>query len=52
VNARAAVAPRRADDEIIEAAEILIIRGKEQGRLLESIPWTRELDVGGGARSG
>jgi RNA polymerase primary sigma factor len=33
VNARAAVAPRRADDEIIEAAEILIIRGKEQGRL-------------------
>ena len=33
MNARAAVAPRRADDEVIEAAEILIIRGKEQGRL-------------------
>jgi RNA polymerase primary sigma factor len=33
VNARAAVAPRRADDEVIEAAEILIIRGKEQGHL-------------------
>jgi RNA polymerase primary sigma factor len=33
VNARAAVAPRRADDEVIAAAEILIIRGKEQGRL-------------------
>ena len=27
------MAPRRADDEIVEAAEILIIRGKEQGRL-------------------
>jgi RNA polymerase primary sigma factor len=33
VNARAAAAPRRADDEVVEAAEILIIRGKEQGRL-------------------
>ena len=27
------MAPRRADDEVVEAAEILIIRGKEQGRL-------------------
>jgi len=33
VNARAAVASRRADDEVVVAAEILIIRGKEQGRL-------------------
>jgi RNA polymerase primary sigma factor len=33
VNARAAVASRRADDEVVDAAEILIIRGKEQGRL-------------------
>jgi RNA polymerase primary sigma factor len=32
VNARAAVASRRADDEV-HPAEILIIRGKEQGRL-------------------
>ena len=27
------MASRRADDEVVEAAEILIIRGKEQGRL-------------------
>ncbi len=33
MNARAAVASRRADDEVVDAAEILIIRGKEQGRL-------------------
>jgi hypothetical protein len=33
VNAGAAVASRRADDEVVHAAEILIIRGKEQGRL-------------------
>src|SRR5450759_1846414 len=33
VNARAAVASRRADDEVVHAAEIHIIRGKEQGRL-------------------
>jgi RNA polymerase primary sigma factor len=33
VNAPAAVASRRADDEVVDAAEILIIRGKEQGRL-------------------
>jgi RNA polymerase primary sigma factor len=33
VNARAAAAPQRADDEVVEAAEILIIRGKELGRL-------------------
>ena len=33
MNARAAVAPRRADDELVDAAEILIIQGKEQGRL-------------------
>jgi len=33
VSARAAVASRRADDEVVDAAEILIIRGKEQGRL-------------------
>jgi RNA polymerase primary sigma factor len=33
VNARAAVTSRRADDEVVDAAEILIIRGKEQGRL-------------------
>ena len=43
VNARAAVASRRADDEVVHAAESLIIRGKEQGRLspdeiLESLP--------------
>jgi RNA polymerase primary sigma factor len=30
---RAALASRRADDEVVVAAEILIIRGKEQGRL-------------------
>jgi RNA polymerase primary sigma factor len=33
VKARAAVAPRTADEEVVHAAEILIIRGKEQGRL-------------------
>jgi RNA polymerase primary sigma factor len=33
VNARAAVASRSADDELVDAAEILIIQGKEQGRL-------------------
>ena len=33
MNARAAVASRRADDELVDAAEILIIQGKEQGRL-------------------
>jgi RNA polymerase primary sigma factor len=33
VNARAAVASRRGDDELVDAAEILIIHGKEQGRL-------------------
>ena len=33
MSARAAVASRRADDEVVDAAEILIIRGKEQGRL-------------------
>jgi RNA polymerase primary sigma factor len=33
VNARAAVASRTADDEVVHAAEILIILGKEQGRL-------------------
>jgi RNA polymerase primary sigma factor len=33
VKARAAVASRTADDEVVHAAEILIIRGKEQGRL-------------------
>jgi RNA polymerase primary sigma factor len=33
VNARAAAAPRTADDDAVVAAEILIIRGKEQGRL-------------------
>ena len=33
MNARAAVAPRRADDELVDAAQILIIQGKEQGRL-------------------
>jgi RNA polymerase primary sigma factor len=33
VNARAAVTSRRADDQVVDAAEILIIRGKEQGRL-------------------
>jgi RNA polymerase primary sigma factor len=33
VNARAAVTSRRADDEVVHAAEILVIRGKEQGRL-------------------
>jgi RNA polymerase primary sigma factor len=33
VSARAAVASRRADDEVVHAAEILIIRGREQGRL-------------------
>jgi RNA polymerase primary sigma factor len=33
VNARAAVVPRRADDEVVHAAENLIIRGKEHGRV-------------------
>jgi RNA polymerase primary sigma factor len=33
VNARAAAASRSADDELVDAAEILIIHGKEQGRL-------------------
>jgi len=33
MNARAAVASWRADDEVVHAAEILIIRGKEPGRL-------------------
>ncbi|TMC49090.1 MAG: RNA polymerase sigma factor RpoD [Chloroflexi bacterium] len=33
VKAPAAVASRRADDEVVDAAEILVIRGKEQGRL-------------------
>jgi RNA polymerase primary sigma factor len=33
VKARAAVASRRDDDEVVDAAEILIVRGKEQGRL-------------------
>jgi RNA polymerase primary sigma factor len=33
VKARAALASRRADDEVVVAAEILIVRGKEQGRL-------------------
>ena len=33
MNVRAAVASRSADDEAVVAAEILIIRGKEQGRL-------------------
>jgi RNA polymerase primary sigma factor len=33
VNARAALASRSADDEVVVAAEILIVRGKEQGRL-------------------
>ena len=41
---RAAVAPRGADDDFVDAAEILIIRGKEQGRLspddvLQSLPF-------------
>ncbi len=44
MNARAAMASRRADDEVVDAAEILIIRGKEQGRLspddvLQSLPF-------------
>jgi RNA polymerase primary sigma factor len=39
------VAPRRADDKVVDAAEILIIRGKEQGRLspddvLQGLPAT------------
>jgi len=43
VNARAGVAPPRGDDGGVQAAEILIIRGKEQGRLspdeiLEGLP--------------
>jgi RNA polymerase primary sigma factor len=33
VNATAAVAPQGADDEVAQAAESLVIRGKEQGRL-------------------
>jgi RNA polymerase primary sigma factor len=33
VNAWAAPVSRRADDEVVDAAEILIVRGKEQGRL-------------------
>ncbi|HEY6398169.1 MAG TPA: sigma-70 family RNA polymerase sigma factor [Solirubrobacteraceae bacterium] len=33
VNATAAAAPQGADDEVVQAAEILVIRGKEQGRL-------------------
>jgi RNA polymerase primary sigma factor len=33
VNAPAAVTSRTADDEVVHAAEILIIRGKEEGRL-------------------
>ncbi len=38
------MASRRADDEVVDAAEILIIRGKEQGRLspddvLQSLPF-------------
>ena len=33
MKAPAAVASRRADDEVVDAAEILVIRGKEQGRL-------------------
>jgi RNA polymerase primary sigma factor len=33
VNAQAVVASRRTDDEVVHAAELLIIRGKEQGRL-------------------
>jgi len=33
VNVRAAVVSRRADDEVVDAAETLIIRGKEQGCL-------------------
>ena len=33
VKARAAVACRRVDDEVVDAAAILIIRGKEQGHL-------------------
>jgi RNA polymerase primary sigma factor len=45
VNARVAVASRRADDEVVDAAEILIVRGKEQGRLspddvLQGLPAT------------
>ncbi len=33
VNATAAVASHKADDAVVHAAEILVIRGKEQGRL-------------------
>jgi RNA polymerase primary sigma factor len=33
MNAQAVVASRRADDQVVHAAELLIIRGKEQGRL-------------------
>ena len=33
MNARAAVAPPRADDAVVHAAEILIVRGKEHGRV-------------------
>ena len=33
MSARAAAASRTADDEVVHAAELLIIRGKEQGRL-------------------
>jgi RNA polymerase primary sigma factor len=33
VNARAVVVSRRADDEVVDAAETLIIKGKEQGCL-------------------
>jgi RNA polymerase primary sigma factor len=33
VSAPAAAASRRADDEVVHAAETLVIRGKEQGRL-------------------
>jgi RNA polymerase primary sigma factor len=42
---RASVASRQDDDELVEAAEVLILRGKEQGRLtpdeiLRSLPGT------------
>jgi len=33
VNARPAVVSRRSDDEVVHAAEILIIQGKDDGRL-------------------
>ena len=49
MNARAAVASRRADDEVVHAVEILITRGKEQGRLTpDDVP--QGLDVLQGLR--